>query len=315
MFVLLLLFGALGAAPTAARQATPVAEPDPELVALLDYDASAPLDIQEIGVEERDGAVVRDITYASPGRTVEAYLVEPAAGQATPRGYPAAAPPYAGIVFFHWLEPEAENSNRTEFLPDAIDLAGEGVVSVLIQGVFPWTEDPSGIEADRAAIVEEALAARRAVDLLVARDDVDPDRLAVVGHDYGAMYGSLLATADRRPKAYVLMAATPRHADWNIPFWLGPGGMSPADQQEYRRALAPLDPINAVASPRGYPAPAAILFQVAREDFFISAPTGFEFFYAASDPKEIMPYDVGHPLNEQATADRLAWLRSQLGLA
>jgi hypothetical protein len=305
--VLVLLLTGLGVMPAAAQQATPVAEPDPELAALLDYDASAPLDVQEIGVEERDGAVVRDITYASPGRTVEASLVEPAVSAASP----AAAPPYAGIVFFHWLEPEAENSNRTEFLPDAIDLAGEGVVSVLIQGVFPWSEDPSGIEADRAAIVEEALAARRAVDLLVARDDVDPDRLAVVGHDYGAMYGILLAAVDRRPKAYVLMAATPRHADWNIPFWLGPGGMSPADQQAYKRAIAPLDPINAVASA----APAAILFQVAREDFFISAPTGFEFFFAASDPKEIMPYDAGHPLNEQATADRLAWLRAQLGLA
>ena len=48
---------------------------------------------------------------------------------------------------------------------------------------------------------------------------------------------------------------------------------------------------------------------------YISAPIGLEFFYAASDPKEITPYDAGHPLNERATADRLAWLRAQLGLA
>ena len=148
----------------------------------------------------------------------------------------------------------------------------------------------------------------RAFDLLESRGDVDPSRLAFVGHDYGAMYGTLLMGVDRRPKAYVLMAATPRHADWNIPFWLGPAGMSPAEQRAYKEALAPLDPITQVAMA----APAAILFQFGREDFYISAPTGLEFFYAATDPKAIEPYDAGHPLNDEAMQAGLTWLRDQL---
>jgi hypothetical protein len=220
------------------------------------------------------------------------------------------APPYAGIVYFHWLELESPTSNRTEFLEEAVALAPAGVVSVLLQGVFPWSADPTDLETDRAAIVEEILAARRAVDLLLSRGDVDPQRIAAVGHDYGAMYLSALAAVDRRPVAYVLMAATPRHADWNIPFWLGPNGMTPADQQAYRAGLAPLDPLTSVASAT----PAVVLFQFARADFYISAPTGFEFFFAATDPKEILPYDAEHPLNAEAAADRDTWLRQQLGL-
>src|SRR5262245_13588685 len=169
LMAIIAVLALLGAVPGLAQEATPVpgAPPDPEAVALLAYDAAAPLDLQEIGVEERDGARIHDVTFASPGRTVEAYLVEPA-DPAT------VAPPYAGIVYFHWLEQESPTSNRTEFLEEAVALAPAGVVSVLLQGVFPWTEAPTDLETDRAAIVEEILAARRAVDLLLSRGDVDP---------------------------------------------------------------------------------------------------------------------------------------------
>jgi cephalosporin-C deacetylase-like acetyl esterase len=44
----------------------------------FDYDAKAPLDIQEAGVEHRGNVAVHDITYASPkGGRVPAYLVVP----------------------------------------------------------------------------------------------------------------------------------------------------------------------------------------------------------------------------------------------
>jgi hypothetical protein len=299
----------LGAVPAAARQATPSAPevpPDPDLVELLQYDEAIPLDVQEIGVEERDGAVIRDITYVSPGRTVEAYLVEPA----TANGTPAADSSLAGIVYFHWLAPDDPTANRTEFLEEAVALAPDGVVSVLIQGVFPWTEPPTDLDADRTAIVHEIQAARRAFDLLLARPDVDPDRLAFVGHDYGAMYGAALAAVDGRPAAYVMLAATPRHADWNIVFWLAPAGMTPADQQAYREGLSLLDPLTTVASA----APAAILFQVASQDYYISVPTAYELYAAASGPKEIEEYESDHKLNEEARVARNLWLRQQLQL-
>ena len=302
--------GLAGLATTAAQNATPAASPtataDPERIAMLDYDESAPLNLHEIGVEERDGAIVRDVTFDSPGAVVAAYIVEPAAVDATP----AAAPDRAGIVFFHWLETGSPTSNRTEFLPDAVTLAQEGVVSVLVQGDFPWLKDPANLEADQAAVVTEALKVRRGIDLLLARGDVDPARIAVVGHDYGAMYAILLAGVDPRPKAFVLMAATPHHADWNVPFWLAPGGLDEAGQAAYMAGMAPLDPISAVADA----APAALLFQFAREDVYIPESTALEFYTAASEPKRLELFDAEHPLNDEATASRMVWLRGQLGL-
>ena len=63
-----------------------------ELRRKFDYELNAPLDVQEVGVINRIGVQIHDITYASPknGR-VTAYLVEP-----TRRGR------FAGIVFGHW---------------------------------------------------------------------------------------------------------------------------------------------------------------------------------------------------------------------
>lgn len=272
---------------------------------MLDYDPTAPLHPQEIGVEERGGATILDVTFDSPGTVVSAYVVEPAATDAAP-----AAPGRAGIVFFHWLETGSPTSNRSEFLSDAVTLAREGAVSVLVQGEFPWLKDPAGLDADQAAVVTEALKVRRSIDLLLARGDVDPGRIAVVGHDYGAMYSILLAGVDPRPRAFVLMAATPHHADWNIPFWLAPGGLDEAGRAAYRAGMAPLDPISAV----GAAAPAALLFQFAREDFYIPEPTALAFYAAASEPKRLELFDAEHPLNGDATASRLAWLRGQLGL-
>ncbi len=276
---------------------------------MLDYDESAPLNPQEIGVEKRDGATIRDVTFESPGAVVSAYVVEPASAGAGP-ATPVAAPERAGIVFFHWLETGSPTSNRTEFLPDAVTLAQEGVVSVLVQGDFPWMKDPAGLEADRAAVVTEALKVRRGIDLLLAWGDVDSARIAVVGHDYGAMYSILIARVDPRPKAFVLMAATPHHADWNVPFWLAPGGLDEAGQAAYREGMSPLDPIRAVADA----APAALLFQFARADFYIPESTALGFYLAASEPKRLELFDAEHPLNDEATASRLVWLRGQLGL-
>ncbi len=284
---------------------------------MLDYDPAVPLDLREIRIEERDGARIQDVTFASPGGAVSAYIVEPTPVVSTHA--PATGPNRAGIVFFHWLEYGAPTSNRTEFLPDAVTLAehagrggadGNGVVSVLIQGAFPWTDPPADLAHDRAAVVAEVLKVRRAIDLLLARGDVDPGRIAVVGHDYGAMYAILLAGVDPRPVAFVLMAATPRHADWNIPFWLESAGLDDAGQAAYRAGMAPLDPISAVGSA----APASLLFQFARTDFYIPESVALSFYAAASEPKRLELFDAEHPLNDEATTSRLVWLRGQLGV-
>src|SRR4029077_12505195 len=94
----------------------------PSLKRQFDYDATAPLDVQEALLFERDHARVYDVTYASPkGGRVTAYLVTP-----------LRAGPHVGLVFGHWGP-----GNRTEFLPEAKLYAKAGAVSLLVD--YPWT--------------------------------------------------------------------------------------------------------------------------------------------------------------------------------
>jgi hypothetical protein len=67
-----------------------------------DYDKSAPLNIKQAGIEERDGVTIHDISFSSPvgerstaigpnGSMVTAYLIVPQ-GQG----------PFPAVIFGHW---------------------------------------------------------------------------------------------------------------------------------------------------------------------------------------------------------------------
>jgi len=240
------------------------------------------------GTEERDGARIHHIRFAGD---VEAFLVEPSGGGRGP-----------ACLFLHWFDTESADGNRTQFVDEAGDLAREhGVVSLLPQGRFPWAGDPTDPATDTARIRAEVDSHRAGIDRLATRPDVDEARIALIGHDFGAMHGTLVAAEDPRIAAVVLIAATPRWADWFLPFWPIEG-----DRHEYRRALAPLDPIERVAEI----GPRPVCFQFARNDFFIAAMTGLEFHRAAGEPKEMHAYDADHAVREpRARADRAAFLR------
>src|SRR5215211_2726847 len=91
---------------------------------LFDYDATRPLDVRETGRREEDGVVLRDITYATlSGGTNAATLIAPK--------MPAAGPAPA-VLFVHWYGPPAPTSNRSQFIPDGVALARQGVTSLLI---------------------------------------------------------------------------------------------------------------------------------------------------------------------------------------
>jgi hypothetical protein len=138
-------------------------------VHLFDYDSSVPFDVKEVSVKTLDGIAVHDITYAAhdphygvftPGR-MSAYLV-------TPPG----SGPFAGVVFMHWLG--NPNGNRNEFVDQAVALAQRGAVSLLLQGVFPWQQDPTGYAADRLQVAGQVIELRRAIDLLLAQPGRPP---------------------------------------------------------------------------------------------------------------------------------------------
>ena len=257
-----------------------------------------------VGAEVRDGALIRDIRLSPPpggdaAGPIEAYLVEPEIVDArTPR---------PGLLFAHWFDSEAPNGNRTEFLDEAADWARRHrAAAILPQLTFPWAADPTGSDADAERIVAEVTRLRRCLDLVVARPAVEAVRLGVVGHDFGGMHAALLATVDRRPVAYVLVAAVPRWGDWFLPFW-----PIEEDRIDYLRAIRPLDPIKHV----GAAAPARILFQFGRHDFYIAPMTGREFARAAGDAAELKAYDAEHDMAlPEIVADRTAFLERELRL-
>ena len=80
------------------------------------YDQTADFAVQEKGVELRGDTRIRDISFlATPGPNgrISAYLV-------APREHPIRAT----ILWVHWLG-EPATTNRTEFLDEAVALAGQ----------------------------------------------------------------------------------------------------------------------------------------------------------------------------------------------
>ena len=243
------------------------------------------------------GIVVEDVTIQVPHQDpVQAYVVRPAGNLKKNSA--------AGVLFLHWLG--EINNDRGEYLTEAITLAGQGVVSVLPQGYFPWVPNPDGTTGDVTLVENQVVAMGRALDTLAAVKGVDQSRIALVGHDYGAMYGSILANSDHRVSAMVLEAPDALMGNWFAQFWLQLEGQ---EREDYLALFAGLDPVDNTARLGSH-----VLFQWAGEDFFIGQDVRDA--YAVSSPlAQVKLYErADHELTDAARVDRLAFLSEQLGL-
>ncbi len=261
----------------------------------FNYDKTAPLAVHEIGAEARGPATVHDMTFVGIKDPIKAYLVTP-----------ASPGPHAAILYVHWLG-EPATTNRTEFLDEAVALAGRGVVSLLVDAMWakPKWYGQRVPEEDFDHSVRQVIELRRAMDLLIAQPGVDPQRVAYVGHDFGAMYGMIANGMDRRAKTYVFMAGVPHFIDWAL------FAHEPKDLEAYKKRIAPLDPVNFVSRL----APAPVFFQFANKDEYVSAAQAAETYAAAGVRKQMTTYAAGHDLHTaEVAADRVAWLERELGL-
>ena len=247
-------------------------------------------------VADRDVSV-REITYAGPaGEATEATLVAPVA----PGRHPA-------VLFVHWYGPAHTTSNRTQYVPDALALARHGIVSLLVD--TPWSE-PSWFPTrepgkDVAFSGDQVKRLQRAVDVLASLDRVDPGRLGLVGHDFGAMYGAVVAGLDRRITTLAFVAGTAKFADW---FLLGRKLDADARTHVYDE-LAPYDPVGHLPKVTA----GAVLLQFATKDPYVTAEAAKALIDAVKAPKESKFYDCGHDMNREAMDDRVAWLVRSLG--
>ena len=286
-FVLLFAFSLTAQAQSAGDPAA--------RTALFRYNDRASLNMKEGSTEQRGDVTVRDVTFSpAPGRDVKAYLVVPKGNG-----------PFAGILWVHWLG--EEKSNRTQFLDEAVELAPKGAVSLLVDAM--WSE-PKWFgnrvpEKDYENSIRQVIELRRALDLLLSQANVDKTRIGFVGHDYGAMYGMLMAGVDQRLSTFVFIAATQSLNDWAF---LGP---QPKSKAAYLKQNASLELTDSLRQVRN----ASKFFQFGKGDFYVSQADGAVLFAAAPEPKQRKLYDASHKMESNDIArDRDEWLVKQLKL-
>jgi dienelactone hydrolase len=264
---------------------------------MFDYDQQADPEVTVVSTEKRGEVAVRDITFPSPvdGEAIRAYLVVPPGDGLFP-----------AILYVHWLG--EHNSNRDEFLDEAVMMAGEGVISLLVDGMWAapgWYRNERSLETDYDDAIQQVINLRRGLDVLLAQSDADPERVALVGHDFGAMYGSILAGVDQRPTAYVLVAAASNFNKWML------FGVAPDTEglDAYKTRMGEFAPTRFIA----LAAPAPVLFQFANRDHYVPLDDAETYYQAAADPKAMKVYEADHAMEgDDIRQDRIDFLRDKL---
>lgn len=277
---------------------------NPENAQHFAHDAGASLDVKEISVQNRDGVAIHDITYADPhGGVVPAYLV-----------VPEGKGKFAAIVWGHWLMPNSSTANRSEFLQEAVALAPAGAISLLIDA--PQARPGSKPTPNSVLITQQVVDLQRGADLLLARPDIDPKRVAYVGHSWDAGTGAILDAVDKRFAAFVFMSG-PQSTRQYVLLSDSPrmvAARKGADMAKIEQVLQ----ANSWADPATYASqlgPAPALFQYGLHDEeWVPLADAKDYFAMSSGPKQVKFYDSDHSLNAQARVDRYNFLREKLAL-
>jgi len=285
------------------------AQAAPNLDSLLSYEGASLRDVKIVGTQSSAGVEVQDVEFdgAKGAERVQAYLVRPAAAGAAPAGGR-----FAAVLFVHWFGPPEPDSNRTQFLDEARALAQRGTVSLLVSTF--WSDqaryDRRTWQTDFDNSLRQARSLRRALDILVAQPGVDPKRVALVGHDYGAMHGAVIAAVDTRIRSFVFIAGAPRFPDW-YSFGSATGVPKGEERAAWQRQFAAIDPVNIIGL-----SPAHFFLQFGETDFYTPRRAFLSLYEAAPEPKRLATYESEHEMRlEIIRQDREHWLAEQLGLA
>lgn len=260
----------------------------------LSYDAGQPLAIPHGTSSERQGVVVQGISYASGDDRVEGYLVSP---PSTSRKLPA-------VVFLH-----GAGGDREEQLGTAVKLAKRGAIALTITVPSRAKTPPSGATGEElvrwqgGTVADDAIAARRALDVLAADDRVDAGRLGLVGWSMGGRLAALVSGVDDRVRATVLVSVGAAPVDAYVQ------GAPEELRDVVREVLEPIDPLTRIDDAKG-----AVLVQAGRRDSIVPRAALEAVIVAAPRETKIEWYPTDHPLNLRAETDRLDWLATKLGI-
>jgi len=153
--------------------------------------------------------------------------------------------------------------------------------------------------------IRQVIELRRGLDLLLSQTNVDRTRVGFVGHDYGAMYGMLMAGVEKRVKTFVFIAATQSLNDWAF---LGP---QPKSKAAYLKQNSGLELTDSLRQNKD----ASKFFQFGKSDFYVSRADAAIIFAAANEPKQRKLYDAPHEMElKEIASDRDEWLIKELSL-
>jgi dienelactone hydrolase len=311
----LLLSLLAGACGKAVDPEPPVDGPDDVCTVPKLTDAPAPASALTAFAYDREAAYDPEIQLLGTEGTVAihelSFLSPRGADRATGRLFvPEGAGPFAGILLMHGMPGNAEQMTAYGAL-----LARHGAVVVALDAPFARRDgEPLRFsEDDSTEQVQLMTDLQRAVDLLVARPDVDASRLGYVGISYGGAMGALFVGIERRLKTGVLVVA-----DGGLVTHLtGPedGGspvaaLSCAERRRWLESMIPIEPIKYV----GFASPTPLLLQSGRQDNLVPPRDAERLHAAAPDPKAVQWYEAGHSLGVTAVRARSFWLHEHLGM-
>lgn len=279
-------------------------DPDPSSaapLALFGYDRSVPLDLQAVATASQNAAYqTYTVSYASPagGRVTGVMVVPKSTG------------PHPGIVLMHGLPGTAGGAINHQ----GFEYAMRGAVVIAIDA--PWARRggmPDFTVRDSSEQVQLIQDLQRAVDVLLARSDVDPARIAYQGGSYGGAMGGLFVGVERRLRTAILFVpdgGLVAHFTSSDGSPIGSLAASPS-AQAWLDAMWPIEPIRFIGRAGTMP----LLIQNGHLDQLVSVEDAEALHAAAAATRMVKWYDTGHGLNATAAADRRAWMVEQVGLA
>ena len=214
-----------------------------------------------------------------------------------------------------WLHREGAEVKRALFVQEAETLAASGIASLLVELPFkqPYVARMNETAGDADVLRDAVIDARRAMDWAATRPEFNIEKLAVVGHRYGAWAAVLLAGVDERVDAAVLMSPPGKPSGW-LQVTEQPKAKAFRDSFDkaqwvgYLAAIEPLDPEKWIV----HAAPARVHFQFASGDAWVQTLEQVDLYRAASLPKSRQMFDSDELLNDDAKKDRQTWLKRVL---
>jgi dienelactone hydrolase len=277
------------------------------------YDPAVPLNV-EIVNERMETNELSDTTFrrttlyfdTTPGERLPVILTRPETGDG----------PFPCIVFLHGI---GQSKGFIDEICGPFNASGFAMITYdqLMQGERKLPSDTPYLiqgKAFRKRAAATVIDARRVVDYLESRPDIDADRIYLVGASYGAITGSTATAQEERFKAAVLI-----YGGGDLEKLLN----APLIRENAGRWLDIVIPVAkfflGVSDPVQYVAgisPRPVLFQGGSQDQLV-APEAVQALYdAAQEPKEITWYESDHigldiEVVKLVLNEALEWLRAR----